>query len=141
MTGNLNVCSKQATILFDSGATHSFVSPSFAACLKEEICMLDNPLVVLTLTREVYSISKVLRECEVQIEKEIFSANLVVLDILEFDVILGMSWLSSNHAILDCYEKTVMLILPDKTMLRYQGDRRSTLPHLISVLNAKRLLN
>ena len=120
---------------------HSFVSPSFVAYLKEEICMLDNPLVVLIPIGEVYSVSKVLRECEVQIEKEIFSANLVVLDILEFDVILGMDWLSSNHAVLDCYEKTVMLTLPDKTMLRYQGDRRPTLPHLISVVNAKRLSN
>ena len=65
----------------------------------------------------------------------------MVLDILEFDVILGMDWLSSNHAVLDCYEKTVMLTLPDKTILKCQGDRRPTLPHLISTVSAKRLLN
>ena len=34
-----------------------------------------------------------------------------------------------------------MLNLPDKTIFRYQGDRRSTLPHLISAISAKRLLN
>ena len=96
---------------------------------------------VFTQTWEVYSVNKVLRECEVQIEKEIFSVNLVMLDILEFDVILGMDWLSSNHAVLDCYEKTVMLILPDKTVLRYQGDRRLTLPLLISTVSAKKLIN
>ena len=64
-----------------------------------------------------------------------------MLDILEIDMILGMDWLSSNHAILDCYEKTVMLILLDKTVLKYQGDRKPTLPHLISTVSAKRLLN
>ena len=65
VTGILNVCFKQATILFDSSATHSFVSPSFAICLNKEIRMLDNPLMVLTPAREVYSISKVLKECAV----------------------------------------------------------------------------
>ena len=105
------------------------------------MCILDNPLMALTPTGEVYSISKILKECAIRIEKEIFSANLVVLDILEFDVILGMDWLSSNHVVLDCYEKTVMLILPNKTVVKYQGDRTSTLPHLISTVSAKRLLN
>ena len=104
VTGILNVCFKQATVLFDSGATHSFVCHSFATCLNKEMCMLDNPLMVLTPVGEVYSISKVLKKCVVRIENEIFSANLMVLNILEYNVILGMNWLSSNHA--------VLLILP-----------------------------
>ena len=33
VTGTLTICSKQALVLFDSGATHSFVSLSFALCL------------------------------------------------------------------------------------------------------------
>ncbi|XWS08096.1 hypothetical protein CRYUN_Cryun41cG0049500 [Craigia yunnanensis] len=52
-----------------------------------------------------------------------------------------MDWLYSNHTILDYYEKTIMLILLDKIILRYQGDWRLTLPHLISAVSAKRLLN
>ena len=52
--------------------------------------MLDNPLMVLTLIGEVYSVNKILRGCKVRIVNEVFLANLVVLDILEFDVILGM---------------------------------------------------
>ena len=140
VTGILYVCFKQATVLFDSGAMHSFISP-FAACLNKKMCMLDNPLMVLTSAGEVYSISKVLKECAVQIENEIFSGNLMVLDILEFDVILDMDWLSSNHTVLDSYEKTVILTLPDKIVLKCQGDRRLTLPYLISAVSAKRLLN
>ena len=30
--GTLTICSRQALVLFDLGATHSFVSPSFALC-------------------------------------------------------------------------------------------------------------
>ena len=33
VTGTLTICSRQALVLFDSGATHSFVSPSFVLCL------------------------------------------------------------------------------------------------------------
>ena len=84
VTGILNVCFKQDTILFDSGATHSFVSLSFATCLNKEMCMLNNLLMVLTSTGEVYSISKVLKEFTIRIENEIFSANLMVLDISRF---------------------------------------------------------
>ena len=37
VTGTLTICSRQAVVLFDSGATHSFVSPSFALCFGYEI--------------------------------------------------------------------------------------------------------
>ena len=33
VTGTLTIYSRKAVVLFDLGATHSFVSPSFALCL------------------------------------------------------------------------------------------------------------
>ena len=44
-------------VLFDSGATHSFVSPSFALCLDMGFDVLSSPLTVLTPIGEVYSIN------------------------------------------------------------------------------------
>ena len=35
LTSTLIICFRQALVLFDSGATHSLVSPSFALCLDE----------------------------------------------------------------------------------------------------------
>ena len=58
VTGTLTICSRQAMVLFDSGAIHSFVSPSFALCLDMRFDMLNNPLIVLTPVGEVYSIKK-----------------------------------------------------------------------------------
>ena len=98
-------------ILFDSGATHSFISPSFALCLDMRFDVLNNLLTVLTPVWEVYSINKFLSGCEVCIEDEILLVDLVELKILEFDVILGMDWLSSHHAVLDCFNKVVKLSL------------------------------
>ena len=38
--------------------------------------------------------------------------DLVILELSDFDVILGMTWLSPNFAILDCNAKTVILVKP-----------------------------
>ncbi|KAJ1380557.1 Retrotransposon gag domain [Sesbania bispinosa] len=38
--------------------------------------------------------------------KELF-ANLIALDMVDFDVILGMDWLASHYATLDCHNKVV----------------------------------
>ena len=39
-------------------------------------------------------------------------ADLKVLGMIDFDVILGMDWLSSYHAILNCHAKTITLAKP-----------------------------
>ena len=48
LTGTLTICSRQALVLFDSGATHSLVSPSFALCLDMRFAVLNSLLTVLT---------------------------------------------------------------------------------------------
>ena len=62
------------------------------------------------------------------IEDEILLVDLVELEILEFDVILGMDWLSVHHAFLDCFNKVVTLSISGKPMIRYQEDRSDVSP-------------
>ena len=71
VTSTLIICSKQALVLFDLGATHSFVSPSFTLCLDMRFDVLNSPLIVLTPVGEVYLINRFLSRCEVCIEDEI----------------------------------------------------------------------
>ena len=62
VTGTLTICSGQAVVLFDSGATHSFVSPSFVLCLDMRFDVLNSPLIVLTPIGEVYLINRFLSD-------------------------------------------------------------------------------
>ena len=62
VTGTLTICSRQALTLFDSGATHSFVSPSFTLCLDMRFDVLNSPLIVLTPVGEVYLINRFLSD-------------------------------------------------------------------------------
>ena len=86
--GTLTICSRQAMVLLDSGATHSFVSPSFTLCLDMRFDVLNSLLTVLTPVGEVYLINRFLSGYEVCIKDEILLVDLVELKILEFDVIL-----------------------------------------------------
>ena len=67
--------------------------------------------------------------------------DLVILEMVNFDVILGMTWLSPNFAILDCNAKTVTLAKPGTYPLVWEGDYTSTLVRIISFLRGKRMVS
>lgn len=69
------------------------------------------------------------------------SANLVPLDIVDFDVILGMDWLHYNRARLDCYEKVVTFHRPGMPTVTFVGERGGLKHKVITVMRARQLLN
>ncbi|XP_070662316.1 uncharacterized protein [Malus domestica] len=76
----------------------------------------------------------------IMVEDVVMPANLIPLDIVDFDVILGTNWLHYNHANIDCYMKLVtfhILGLPEVTFV---GERSGVRHGIISAIKAKRLL-
>ena len=67
--------------------------------------------------------------------------DLVILEVVDFDVILGMTWLSPNFAILDCNAKTVTLAKPGTDPLVWEGDYTSNPVRIVSFLRAKRMVS
>ena len=109
ITGNLLVCDCMASILFDPGSTFSYVSSSFATGLDLYCDLLDIPIRVSTPVGESVIVEKVYRSCLVTFVGSNTYVDLIILEMVDFDVILGMTWLSPNFAILDCNAKTVTL--------------------------------
>ena len=67
-------------------------------------------------------------------------ANLILLDIHDFDVILGMDWLSRHHAIVDCYRKEVRFCRPGQTEVVF-NELRKTLPNsIMTAMKASKML-
>ncbi|CAJ2645621.1 unnamed protein product [Trifolium pratense] len=140
VTGILSICSQDAHVLFDPGATHSFISLWFASRLGKNSSVLDEALVVALPVGDKLFAESVYHSCDVSIAGQILFADLVVIDMIDFDVILGMDWLSSHHATLDCYNKIVKFEIPGKSPFSFQG-KSTWMPHnLISALRANRLL-
>ena len=69
------------------------------------------------------------------------SVNLVPLDIVDFDIILGMDWLDYNRAKLDCYEKVVTFHRPDMPTVTFVGERSGLKQVVITAMRAMRLLS
>ncbi|KAM1018313.1 hypothetical protein ACFX2C_039954 [Malus domestica] len=85
-------------------------------------------------------VSWVYQVCPVLVEDVIMPANLVTLDIVDFDVILDMDWLHYNRAKLDCHEKTVTFHYPGLPVVTFMGERSGLRHGVISAVRAKRLL-
>ncbi|XP_070036041.1 uncharacterized protein [Nicotiana tomentosiformis] len=58
----------------------------------------------------------------------------------DFEVILGMDWLSPYHAILDCHAKIVTLAIPYLPRLEWKGSFISTSSRVISFLKARQMV-
>jgi hypothetical protein len=59
--------------------------------------------------------------CSIILADEVFSANLVVISLGAFDVILGMDWLSQYRAVISCFWKTVLLQAPSGREVVFLG--------------------
>ena len=101
---------------------------------------LDFELSVDTPFEHVICTDKVYKSCNVLVSMRELEANLVLLDMYEFDLILGMDWLSIFHASIDCFGKKVVFRIHGQAEFVFEGDRVVRPPPLVSAIQAKRLL-
>ncbi|XP_073136774.1 uncharacterized protein [Henckelia pumila] len=121
MEGTIMINQFPSYVLFDCGATHSFISKRFSKKLRIEPEMLVEPYIVATPTSKTIETHKVHRNCNICINRYTFEASLIQLNMVEFDEILGMDWLAKNHALVDCKEKNMKLRVPNKNDVVFQG--------------------
>ncbi|XP_073057384.1 uncharacterized protein [Primulina eburnea] len=97
--------------LLDSGATHSFISDGFVSYLGVKYNKLD---VIYSLTvpfGEELPTSSVVRDSSLDLQGHTVFAELIVLQMTEFDIIMGMNWLSKNGVTIDLQQKSVRVRL------------------------------
>ncbi|XP_073224730.1 uncharacterized protein [Cicer arietinum] len=140
VTSILSICSRDAHFFFYHGATHSFVSSWFATRLGKCPSSLEEPLVVDTPVGENFLAKSVYRSCDITIDGKALPIDLIVIDLVDFDVMLGMDWLALHHATLDCHKKVVKFEIPGQSVFSFQG-ARCWVPHnQISALIANKLM-
>jgi len=108
-------------VLFDAGATHSFSNPATA---KRIVCAVEDMNVHLCVSTPIgsaYPTDQIVRDCPIIIQNREFFANLVVLGIQGYDVILGIDWLIAYQATIDCKQKKLTLVTPKGENLIFKG--------------------
>ena len=108
VTGTLSVFGYPVPTLLDPGATHSFISHRLAALAPIPASPLPEMWRVYYPSGDVEQVGWVYFNCEIFVEGFALPAKLMLLEIVEFDVILGMDFLEDHRAIFDCYSKEVM---------------------------------
>ncbi|XP_075507524.1 uncharacterized protein LOC142544352 [Primulina tabacum] len=73
------------------------------------------------------------------LERYAVQAYLIVLPLSEFDVILGMDWLSSNGAIIDFRQRSISVRSPIGKPSIFEAARDQQMPHIISCMCARKL--
>ncbi|XP_070678165.1 uncharacterized protein [Malus domestica] len=75
------------------------------------------------------------------VEDVVMLANLISLDIVYFDGILGTNWLHYNRANIDYFGKTVTFHCPGLPEVSFVGERSGVRRGIIYAVRAKRLLS
>ena len=115
-------------VLFDFGASYSFVDVSCVKDLGLEVETLEEPLQVSSPLGTRVNVDKICRDCELEISGILLTVDLRVMDMLEFDVILGMVWLMAHKVLIDYYCKRVIAYTPEGDCFMFQGDKHDALP-------------
>src|SRR3954470_10997455 len=131
--GTLSVNHVPASILFDPGASHSFMSESYALRHEFPFEEMFSPMVIQTPGSK-WQTNRVSHGNQITIEGLVFLASLIALKSSDIDVILGMDWLSRQNAYLDCRAKSVKLTHPSGQIIDYTSPRSRIQVQTLNVL-------
>ncbi|GJS50451.1 reverse transcriptase domain-containing protein [Tanacetum coccineum] len=79
--------------------------------------------------------------CPLRFDDRIRPANLLPIHMFDFDVILGMDWLASHRATIDCYARTVIFGNVRQPEFVYHGSSPLKSVKLISAMKARTLIS
>jgi len=99
----------ETNVLFDTGATHSFVSPELVGKGLFCLCSGDNSRLVRAAGGQIMHSLGLMTNIPVMIQEKNLPVDLIVLRLQNHDVILGMDWLGKYRATLDCHRGCVRL--------------------------------
>ncbi|XP_058208110.1 uncharacterized protein LOC131321117 [Rhododendron vialii] len=110
---------------------NSNASPSISQAPEASVEIVSPPLFVETPLGGRTPLDHICRACELVICDRRFVFDYIVLGMLGFDLILGMDWLSTFHATIDCFKRQVRICPLEGPCFEFFGERRKSLePYL-----------
>ena len=107
MEGTLVLFHTQVRVLFDTGASNSFIAVRVMCELGLVPQTLKTAFNVISPLGAIVKLGKVCRDCPLTLKGRNFPRDLVALSISEFDVLLGMDWYTKHGDTLDCVSKII----------------------------------
>jgi hypothetical protein len=127
-------------ILFDSGATDSFISPSsleksgLAAYEHDDFKQVEMAL------GEKQAVGPTVDNCLVDLGVCTTRLKVYVTSLGTYDLIIGMDWLETHQAMVDCFTKRVLCVDDEGRPVEIHGVRRKMSLCFISTMKVKRCM-
>nr|GFC93381.1 putative reverse transcriptase domain-containing protein [Tanacetum cinerariifolium] len=139
--GILCIDDRTVFALFDTVATHSIISTTFTKKLNMTPTPLIKRIIILTPMKNHTLIDHEYVNCPLRFDDRIRPANLLPIHMFDFDVILGMDWLASHRATIDCYARTVIFGNVRQPKFVYHDSAPLESIKLISAMKARTLIS
>ena len=111
-----------ALVLFDSGASRSFISLAFSRRISIPREALSRPLRVSIVDEREVCATEVIRGCVLEIFGVEFPIDLIPIAMGDVCVIVGIDWLSRFGAVIDCERQLVTIRDPSGGVLTVYGE-------------------
>ncbi|XP_021986428.1 uncharacterized protein LOC110882807 [Helianthus annuus] len=128
-----------ARVLFDTGTNKSFISHEFIRNPSFLLTKLPMPLEVEIGDNKSFIVCDVCQNCKLSIDDEEYSIDLILMLMGEFQVVVGMDWLSRHHAKVVCFRKEIKLTSPSGKHVIIYGEKGGN-PVVCSMLEAHKLI-
>ena len=132
ITGTITIQSAPATMLFDSGSTHTFLARAFVDRNGMTVLDLGHDLVVSTPFGATLTTGVCVRGVPIVIQWHTLLTDFVVLPIREFDAIFGMDWTTRYRSLIDYGKKKVTFHPSCRSSVTFQGRGRLDRDSLIT---------
>jgi predicted aspartyl protease len=111
VTGAFSINYKPIIILFDSGATHSFISNKCGARVGLDPCQAQGSYMISTPGGKIGS-NQLIRFVPIQLGSKVIKTDLVLLPLEGMDIILGMDWMTKYKVLLDITSTVIEIDSP-----------------------------
>jgi hypothetical protein len=111
MTDIFSILNYPAVILFDSGASHNFISAKFSAKCQLTFHHTNGAIMIATLGGRVatYQLN---RQVPIKLGSIIVGTTLLIMGLESVDIILETDWLSRHHALIDVATRVIEIHSP-----------------------------
>jgi hypothetical protein len=106
MMGTFSIRGKPIRVLFDSGATHSFMNGKTLSKVGLNSCNTNDAFTIKTAGGNISS-ELVTRGVLLELGSKTINTDLIILGLEGIDVILGMDWMNRHKVALDISERVV----------------------------------
>jgi hypothetical protein len=108
MTGTFSINHQPVIILFDSGATHSFISSKCGTKIGLDLYPTSGAYMIATPGGKISS-NQVCRSVPIQMGRNLMRTDLLLLDLEGMDILLGMNWMTRHRVSLDIPSRAVKI--------------------------------